>query len=267
MSDTTLAFIGAGNIARAIIGGIIQGSDDTRIIAVDPSAEQLAQLPGSVKGFETATGHLDAADAVVLCVKPNLIAPVIESLRDDVKGKLLISVAAGVTVDTMLAALGEDAPVVRCMPNTPSLVGTGMSGLYANASVSAAQKSLAENVMKAAGEVHWVAVESELHGVTAVSGSGPAYFFYVMEAMEAAGVELGLDAETSRRLVLQTALGAAKMAALSTDDPATLRRNVSSPGGTTEAAIKSLGNSGLPESFSKAMAACYQRSIELGEEN
>ena len=267
MSDTTLAFIGAGNIARAIIGGISQGSDDTSIIAVDPAAEQLAQLPKSVQGLETAEGNLNDADAVVLCVKPNLITPVIENLRRDLKGKLLISVAAGITVNAMLKAMGEDAPIVRCMPNTPSLVGSGMSGLYANAAVSESQKSLAETVMKAAGQVHWVTSESELHGVTAVSGSGPAYFFYVMEAMEAAGVELGLDPATARRLVLQTALGAAKMAASSPEDPATLRRNVSSPGGTTEAAIRSLAESGLPESFQKAMAACYQRSIELGEEN
>ena len=265
MANPRIAFIGAGNIARAIIGGLIEsGFEPASIIAVDPAEDQRSRLPAGVIAAPDAAGMLDDVAAVMLCVKPGLIGTVVSSMAAELAGKLVISVAAGIPIETIRAPLPDDTAVVRCMPNTPALIRAGMTGLYASPEVDADQRALAEQIMRAAGDVVWLENESEIDIVTAISGSGPAYYFLVMEAMEAAGERLGFSAEASRRLVLQTALGAAQMAAASSEDPATLRQNVTSPGGTTEAAIKTLIERGLTDAFEAAMKAARDRSIELG---
>lgn len=262
--NNTLAFIGAGNMARAIIGGLIDsGFDAARIRAIDPAEEQLKLLPDGVVAGSQPAELIGDVDAVILCVKPNVVADVVAGLAGQLADKLVISVAAGTRSATIAAPLGERAAVVRCMPNTPALVGLGMTGLHASEAVSEDQRRLAETILGAVGEIRWFESEDDLDAVTAVSGSGPAYFFLVMEAMEKAGARLGLDPEAARALVLQTALGAATMAARSDDDPATLRKNVTSPGGTTEAALNELIGAGLEDVFDKALSAAWSRSKAL----
>ena len=179
---------------------------------------------------------------------------------------LIVSIAAGVMSSSIGSWLGEDAAIVRCMPNTPSLVGEGASGLYANDQVSSLQREQAEQVMKAVGIALWVDEEEHLDAVTAVSGSGPAYYFLMMEAMISAGTSLGLDTATSTKLTLQTALGAAKMALASDVDPAELRRRVTSPNGTTEKAIAAFEEGGMRELVNDALEACAERSKSLAKE-
>ena len=264
MTNHQLAFIGAGNIARAIIGGLINsGYRPDQISAADPAKAQLELLPpGVTPAGDNRTCAADA-DVIVLCVKPDKVVPAAREIAPIAAGKLIITVAAGIPVAALLSALGDDAPVIRCMPNTPALVGLGMTGLYANPNVSAAQREAGEQVLSAIGRTQWFDDEDDLDRVTAVSGSGPAYFFLVMEAMEQAAVSLGLPREASRALVLQTAVGAAQMALSSEDAPEVLRQKVTSPGGTTEAAIKTLLAAGLPEDFRNAIEAAWKRSREL----
>ena len=178
---------------------------------------------------------------------------------------LVISIAAGIRTDTLRSWLGEQVPVVRAMPNTPAMVLTGATGLFSAANVSAAQRDSAERILRAVGLVQWVEDETLIDAVTAVSGSGPAYYFLVMEAMEEAAKKLGLPAETAHLLTLQTALGAARMAIESPDNPQTLRRKVTSPGGTTEKAIGTLEQCGLRQAFEDALKAANDRSVELSQ--
>lgn len=264
MENLTTGFIGAGNIARAIMGGLVAGGRDPGSIrAADPSGAQLAQCP---EGVIHSTGNRELAersDVIVLCVKPNLVESVAKDIVGASSGKLVISVAAGITTATLTAILGEGTAVIRCMPNTPALVGCGMTGLYATDSVTAAQRDIAAAVLAAVGKTRWFTQERDLDKVTAISGSGPAYFFLVMESLVAAAVELGLPADVAGELVRQTALGAAEMANLSPEDVDVLRRNVTSPGGTTEAAVTVLLESGLPGDFKRAAEAAFKRSLEL----
>jgi pyrroline-5-carboxylate reductase len=264
MEEVKLGFIGAGNIARAIIGGLIShGHRPALIYAADPSADQLAQLPADIHKLADNATLVKQVEVIVLCVKPDLVTPVATEIAPLSGEKLIVSVAAGVTTANIAKALGDKAAIVRCMPNTPALVQTGMIGLYANANVQDRQKEIGRSMLAAVGKTVWFDAESDLDIVTAVSGSGPAYFFLVMEAMEAAAIRLGLTPEVARTLVLQTALGAARMAIGSDDEAATLRRNVTSKGGTTEAAINTLLEAGLPEDFDRAIEAAYRRSTEL----
>lgn len=265
-----LAFIGAGNMARAIIGGLVSnGYPAEKIWASEPQAERLADL--KEQGLNTTTDNseaVNAAEVVILAVKPQILRTVAESIADSVQNSqpLIVSVAAGIMSTSIDAWLGGNTAIVRCMPNTPALVQTGANGLYANAKVTAEQRQQSETVLDATGITLWVDEESQLDAVTAVSGSGPAYYFLVMESMIAAGEKLGLSKETATQLTLQTALGAAKMAKESEFDPAELRRRVTSPNGTTEQAIKCFIEGKLPELFDDAMKACNDRSIELAEE-
>ncbi len=269
-TQPTLAFIGAGNMARAIIGGLLNsGYPAASIWATATRTESLADL--CERGLQTTTDNqaaCAAADIVVLAVKPQILKGVAQSLADTVQASqpLIVSVAAGIRCDSMDTWLGGDTAIVRCMPNTPSLVQTGASGLYANEKVTAEQKQQTEDILKTIGLALWVQQETELSAVTAVSGSGPAYYFFVMEAMAAAGEKLGLSPETARELTLQTALGAAKMASQSDVDAAELRRRVTSPNGTTEQAIMSFERQGLEDMFSTAMQACYDRAEAMAEE-
>jgi len=271
MAKQTIAFIGGGNMARSLIGGLVADGFDAACIRVsDPSAEQRRHLADNY-GIHALDNNLDAvrdADAVVLAVKPQVLRAVAEELAAAVMHKpaLVVSIAAGVREPDLNRWLGGKAAIVRTMPNTPSLVQTGATGLYANDAVSADQRSLAESLMRAVGLTCWLQDEALLDAVTGISGSGPAYFFLMMELMEDAGRKLGLPRETARLLTIQTALGAAKMALESEEDPQTLRRRVTSPGGTTEQAVRTLEEGGLRDLINLAVQSAARRANELGNE-
>ena len=271
MSQTRIAFIGAGNMASALIGGLIaDGTAKDSIIASDPNTDQRSHLHDSY-GICTVDNNAEAisdADVVVLAVKPQLLQQVCNELSSHLKDKhcLIVSIAAGIRCSTMSKWLNSDLPIVRCMPNTPAMLQVGATGLYATDNVSNEQRDQAERILRAVGITLWVNEEADIDSVTAVSGSGPAYYFLMMEAMQAAAEKLGLPAETAKLLTLQTALGAARMALESQDDPATLRQKVTSPGGTTEQAILSFEESGLRDIFEQAMTAARDRSISLSEQ-
>lgn len=266
----TLAFIGAGNMARAIIGGLVSnGFPAEKIRASSPTVSRLADL-ASQGLFVTADNNeaMQSADIVVLAVKPQMFKAVLQPLATAAAENkpLFISVAAGITSNSINQWLGGNQAIVRCMPNTPALVKMGANGLYANAQVSQAQRDQAENVLSATGLTLWVEQEDQLHAVTAVSGSGPAYYFLFMEAMITAAQKQGLTKEVATQLTLQTARGAAEMALLSDVDPAELRRRVCSPNGTTEQAILSFQANHLDTLVDNAMQACATRSTEMANE-
>ncbi|PWB31767.1 pyrroline-5-carboxylate reductase [Pseudomonas sp. SDI] len=269
MSKTRIAFIGAGNMAASLIGGLrAQGLEAAQIRASDPGAEQRAKIHAEhgIAMFEHNADAIEGADVVVLAVKPQAMKAVCEALKPSLKPEqLIVSIAAGITCQSMNAWLGAQ-PIVRCMPNTPALLRQGVSGLYATAQVSAAQRTQAEQLLSAVGIALWLDEEQQLDAVTAVSGSGPAYFFLLIEAMTAAGEKLGLPRETAAKLTLQTALGAAHMAVSSDVDAAELRRRVTSPAGTTEAAIKSFQADGFEALVEKALGAAAHRSAEMAEQ-
>jgi pyrroline-5-carboxylate reductase len=270
MATPTIAFIGGGNMARSLIGGLINGGVDPRFIRVaDPAKEQLSALAANFPVFTTTDNleAVDAAEVVVLAVKPQIMKEVIAALatRLEQQAPLLISIAAGVREADLNRWLGYQAAIVRCMPNTPALVQCGATALFANPQVEEEQKNQAESIMRSVGLTLWVKDETQLDAVTAVSGSGPAYFFLVMEIIEAAGVALGLSSTQARLLTIETAFGAAKMALESAQEPALLRANVTSKGGTTEAALKVLEDGAVREVFAKALQAAHARSAELGE--
>ena len=277
-----LTFIGAGNMARSLIVGLLQDKTELQIRVADPDQAQLENLALSCPGITTLTDNNEAcegAQIIVLAVKPQILPSVCESLATLVQKTkpLVISVAAGVLETTIsealgcnkvldsAKALGSQPPIVRCMPNTPALVQAGATGLYANDVVSEKQRNEAEAILRAVGITLWFDDEQQLNAVTAVSGSGPAYFFLVMEAMQKSALQLGLNNNEARLLVLQTAMGAAKLALESNDDAGTLRERVTSKGGTTEAALNVLQEGGLTELFHQALTAAEQRSIKLAK--
>jgi pyrroline-5-carboxylate reductase len=266
----TIGFIGGGNMARSLVGGLIgAGHDATALHVSDPSAaaRELMGKLGNVHLGADNDALVDAVDILVLAVKPQAMGSVLTPLAAPLAQRrpLLISIAAGLTT-TALESWAGPLPWVRCMPNTPALVGAGMSVLYATGAVNSVGRNNAEAIMRSAGEVLWVEHEAQLDAVTAVSGSGPAYFFHMMEAMINAGVEQGLDPQTSRTLVLQTALGAARMAGESGSDPGELRQQVTSPGGTTAAALAVFTDGDLMNLVSRAVAAAAERSVSLAAE-
>jgi len=267
----TITFIGAGNMARSLVAGLADDEMQYTIRIADPNPDQLQGIQEhwpTVEAFNDNIEAIQGTDVVILAVKPQLMEEVCAPLQNVVETQdpLIISIAAGITIDNLKAWLGNNnVAIVRCMPNTPSLVQTGMTGLFANAVVSPEQSNIAESILRAVGSTLWLGNEGALDAVTAVSGSGPAYYFLVMEAMQKAAQELGLSAEDARLLVLQTAFGAAKLALESSDDAATLRERVTSKGGTTEAALNKLIGGGLPSLFEEAMVAAAIRSKELSK--
>lgn len=274
MTQPRIAFIGAGNMAASLIGGLrAQGVPAERIRASDPGAEQRAKISAE-HGIFICADNAEAvagADVIVLAVKPQVMKSVCQALAPHLtEGQLIVSIAAGIPCDSLERWLGEQAAavpaIVRCMPNTPALLGQGVSGLYATARVSAEQRQQAEQLLSAVGVALWLDDEQQIDAVTAVSGSGPAYFFLLIEAMTAAGEQLGLPRETAAQLTLQTALGAARMALESEVDAAELRRRVTSPNGTTEAAIKSFQAGGFEALVHQALNAAATRSAELAEQ-
>ena len=258
-------------MASSLIGGLTSSAQASDILVAEPSTEQRKQLAQQFE-IQTTANNVDTlkADVVVLAVKPQLLQLVCRELSKALKQSdhqpLFISIAAGVRSADIDRWLGGDQAIVRCMPNTPALLQTGATGLYANPQVSTSQKTLAENILQAVGITLWINKEAELDAVTAVSGSGPAYFFLLMEAMQQAGIKLGLEAETAEKLVLQTALGAALMADSSDVDAATLRARVTSKGGTTEQAIKSFQNADFEKLVFNALKAANDRSQTLADE-
>lgn len=270
MTQPTIAFIGAGNMAGSLIRGLVaDGYDAGQIIAADPNAAQLAALR-SQTGVSTAGDNAAAvasAEVVVLAVKPQILQTVARQIAGAVQGHrpLVISIVAGIRERTLQGWLGGGLPLVRTMPNTPAMIGAGATVLHATPEVTPEQQDTAESILRAVGLTRWVEDEDLMDAVTALSGSGPAYFFLVMEAMEQAALELGLPGETARLLTLQTALGAARMAMESHDDPATLRQRVTSPGGTTERALAVFEERGLRSAFAAALMAARDRSVELSD--
>ncbi|WP_020558091.1 pyrroline-5-carboxylate reductase [Thiofilum flexile] len=269
----TIAFIGSGNMARSLILGLLRDNSSPIAIRVsDPDPNQLAAIQQHWPEITTSTSNetiVQGADIVVLAVKPQVMREVAQALAASCQTTrpLIISIAAGITIDSLQQWLGGQLPIVRCMPNTPALVQAGATGLYANPLVSEPQRNQAESILRSVGITLWFEEEAALNAVTAVSGSGPAYFFLVMEAMQAAAQHLGLPTKEAGLLVVQTALGAAKLALESQESPAELRRKVTSKGGTTAAAIDILQEKQLAAIFLEAMQAATKRSETLAAEN
>jgi pyrroline-5-carboxylate reductase len=270
MKNRTIAFIGGGNMASSLVGGLISGGWASGHIRVaDPQPDRLTELARRF-GVQTTAVNLEAAtgaEVVVLAVKPQVVAPVARELGSTLReqGSLVMSIAAGVRAADICRWLGYAAPLVRAMPNTPALVGSGATGVHAEPAVSSEQRDLAESILRSVGVVLWVGEERLLDAVTALSGSGPAYLFLLLEVLEEAGTELGLDPRTARLLTLETAFGAAKLALASAEPAATLRARVTSPGGTTERAITRLEEGGIRGLFREALQAACQRAVELGD--
>jgi pyrroline-5-carboxylate reductase len=270
LKSTTIGFIGAGNMANGLIRGLIaKGTKPENIWASDlddSKLKLLAQDCGIQTGSNTDLAR--SASLIVLAVKPQVMRDACKALAADIGGRkvLLVSIAAGITTSHLESWFGESAAIVRCMPNTPALVGMGASGLFANAKVTEEQKQLAQEVISTVGFATWVDADSDIDIVTAISGSGPAYFFLFMEAMQATAKEMGLSEDLARALTYHTAAGAAALAQHSEDDIATLRRNVTSPGGTTEQAILQFEDGDLRGLVAKALKAARTRSAELAEE-
>ena len=271
LDNKKISFIGGGNMAQALISGLMScGIKPSLITVADPNSEARAQL--AAKGLNTVDPTTDAtaavidADIVVLAVKPQVMKAVVSDFADILDKQLVISVAAGLSTEILSDMLGGYGNIVRAMPNTPAMIQMGATGLYGTDDISAEQKQLATAVMEASGLVMWVEDEAHMHAVTAVSGSAPAYMFYIIEAMVDGAVALGLDKEQASALAMQTMLGAAKMAMGSEDAPSELRRKVTSPNGTTQAAIESMQANDVGRQIGEAMKACYERSQALSEE-
>jgi pyrroline-5-carboxylate reductase len=272
MNDSTIAFIGGGNMARSLIGGLVARGTPARAIRV---AEPMAELREALhRDFNVAAtaGNAEAvagASTWVLAVKPQVLRGVCEALAPVAQAArpLVVSIAAGITAAQIDRWLGGDTAVVRCMPNTPALLGAGVTGLHANARVDAAGRNEAAALLSAAGATVWIDDEAQMDAVTAVSGSGPAYVFLLAEAMQTAALAEGLPADAARTLVLQTVLGAARMLTEGDVDAAELRRRVTSPNGTTQAAIETFEAGGFRELVAQAIHAATVRGRELSATN
>lgn len=284
LASQRIGFIGAGNMATAIIGGLIeQGLAPSNIMAAEPSEDRLKCVSEQL-GISTTTDNnalARDADIIVLAVKPQVLQSVAQALRADLRpDQLLVSIAAGVDMETLESWLRTDKvnsnkldsdqntspAIVRVMPNTPAQVLKGASGLFANAAVTAEQRELASALFAAIGSSEWLAQEDLMHAVTALSGSGPAYGFLVIEAMEQAAIAQGIEPDMAREFAAQTLLGAAQMVLSNPDiSPGQLKRNVMSPGGTTERAVSVLEGEDVPGIMKRAMDAALARSVELGE--
>lgn len=270
MTKPSIAFIGGGNMATSLVAGLIADGYEPQSLCVaepDQSRRQTLSERYGVRAVAANREALAGADTLILCVKPQLAPAVCQEIADlATSAKLLvISIMAGVTESSIQRWLGAELAVVRCMPNTPAMVQTGAIGLHASPQVDADGRNRAETILRAVGLTRWVERESLIDAVTALSGSGPAYFFLLMEAMEEAGVELGLDSETARLLTIQTALGAARMAVESDLPPARLREQVTSPNGTTERALGVFEHAGLRGLVGRALAAAATRAAEISE--
>ena len=264
----SICFLGGGNMANALIGGLVAKGYDARsisVIEIAPAARERIAARG-VRVGTAPDANTAKADTLVLAVKPQDARAALASVASSIGGKLVISIAAGVRLDALSRWLGGHRRLVRCMPNTPALVGAGISGVYALPDVDAAGRESAESILRAVGEVVWVKQEELLDTVTAVSGSGPAYVFWLIEQLAAFAEGAGIPAPDALRLAKHCVLGSAKLALDSAEPPAQLRKNVTSKGGTTEAALKVFDEQRLAERFHKALAAATRRGGELGDQ-
>jgi pyrroline-5-carboxylate reductase len=263
-----VGFIGGGNMAASIIGGLLSAGWPAQNIRVsDPQEKQRDSLTErfGICCFDDNVTCIDSADVVIFAVKPQVLRAAVESVAITLRENtpLLVSIVAGISCDDTLRWVGANLPFVRVMPNTPALVNQGVSGLFANKFASSKQKQLSESLMRAVGEVVWVQDEKLIDTVTGVSGSGPAYFFKLMELMMTEAVANGLSEQAAKTLVIQTALGAATLIQQSTSSPAELRRRVTSPGGTTEAGINAMEQAGIDDAIRGGVRAAVIRSSQL----
>jgi pyrroline-5-carboxylate reductase len=266
-----IAFIGGGNMTTSLVGGLVRrGTDPATLTVSDPVPAQLERLARDfgVRGSSDNLATVRDADLVVLAVKPQQIAGVARGIASELAGRrrVVVSIAAGIRLEDLARWVGARVPAVRAMPNRPALIGAGITALYAGDEVTHQDRETVEQLMHAAGETVWLDDESQMDVVTAVSGSGPAYFFLLIEALEAAGIEHGLPQATARRLAVATAQGAGRMAAESGEAPAVLREQVTSKGGTTAAALEVLESSAVRAIFHHAVSAAARRSGELARE-
>ena len=274
MNTSTLAFIGGGNMASAIIGGLIKsGTPAAQILVVEPWAPQRDKLRADfgIEALAAADASLAQAGAVIWAVKPQSFADAAAPCAAFVGGALHLSVMAGIRSDAIARAIAGgqgrgSERIVRAMPNTPALIGMGIAGLFARTAVNDADRALVERLLAPTGEVVWVAQEADLDAVTALSGSGPAYVFYFVEAMVAAAEQMGLSAEAGKKLALATFAGATELARRSDETPAVLRERVTSKGGTTYAALTAMREAGVEPAIVAALRAAQQRARELGDE-
>lgn len=265
----SIAFLGGGNMAQALIGGLLaKGHDPSQlaVVEVSPQAREKLAARFAVRVATSPDAALQGAQTLVLAVKPQDMKAALASLGGGVRGKLVVSIAAGVRIEALSRWLDGHGKIVRCMPNTPALVGAGITGLFAAPEVTPEERSSAEAILRAVGEVVWIDEERLLDPVTAVSASGPAYVFWFIEQLAASGERLGLKKDVALKLALHTVLGAAKLAAASDDPPETLRKNVTSKGGTTEAALKVFDEERIAERFARALEAASRRGAQLGDE-
>ena len=270
MITPVIAIIGAGNMGSSLIGGLIQnGHPSHQLWASDPSEEKLSDLKLRFNVNTTVDNRkaIESADIVVFAVKPQLLQTVATTVAPLIQANkpLVLSIAAGIRISSLQQWLGSHVAIVRAMPNTPALIGCGATALYANHHVNHTQHNMAESILRSVGVVVWLADEQLMDAVTALSGSGPAYFFLMMEILQDVAEQLGLDNESARLLTMQTALGAARMAIESGKPLAELRRHVTSPGGTTEKALSVLEESNIRGVFKAALQAAKLRSEELAE--
>lgn len=264
-----ITFIGGGNMAAALIGGLVErGFDPAAIAVVDllPEVREGLRARFGVNCYGKFARLPSLGDVVVLAVKPQQLHMIAAEIAPRLDQELVLSIAAGVRLSDLTRWLNGHALLVRCMPNTPALIGRGMTGLYAAPAVGAEQRDRAQRILEAAGEVLWVRDEQALDAVTAVSGSGPAYVFYFIEAMQRAAGELGLDETAARALAIETVRGAAELAARSTESAAQLRERVTSKGGTTERALATLAQHDAAGALVAAIHAAHARAVELGDE-
>ena len=271
MKPVKISFLGCGNMGRSLIGGLLgNGYPADMLCGADTEPAQRQELASRFNISVVADNNAAVSDAevVVLAVKPQAIESLLNSVAGTLQKQnpLIISIAAGVRLASISRILGDNLAVVRAMPNTPALVQAGAAALIANKNVSSTQRDIAESILRAVGTALWLDDETKIDVATALSGSGPAYFFLIMEVMEKAAAKLGLDNEQARLLTLETAFGATKMAKQSPNSPAILRQQVTSPGGTTERALKVLLDGDIEKLFDDALQAATNRSIELAEE-
>lgn len=266
-NKSIIGFIGAGNMAYALIKGLVNNGYDTDNIKISDLDESLLSSRSAELGVETFSNNSDlvgVCDVVVLAVKPQVMSSVCKELNGAVKSShLFVSIAAGIRANDICRWLGGDYALVRTMPNTPALVQQGVTGLFANDLVAENHKEIVFSVLSAVGDCFWVSEEKLIDAITAISGSGPAYFFLMMQSMTQAGMALGLNEETASALSVKTALGASVMAANSNDDPKQLRANVTSPNGTTQAAIETFQDQNFEGIVANATRAAFDRAHEL----
>ncbi len=261
-----ITFLGGGNMANALIGGLRkQGYSAAGIQVIEPVAELREKLTDTygVRCAEAVDASALNCEVMVLAVKPQVMRHALEPVASKLNGALVISIAAGLRVADLSRWLGNHSRVVRCMPNTPALIGAGITGLYADASVDREGRDVAEKILSAAGRTLWVSEETQIDAITAISGSGPGYVFYFIEALEKAAQELGFDAATAHTLAVETFVGSARLAEASPEPAAVLRERVTSKGGTTEAALNSFEADGVSAAIRRGAAAAQHRGREL----